>query len=73
MGFEPRAHPVHLALVAVVLPGSGLVRLSIAREVWGEDANPGSRKVGDDIPVEVAPGRLAMEAERDGSLPWPFV
>ena len=73
MGLEPGAHPVHLALVAVVRKRRGFVGFSVAGEVRGEDANPSSGEVGDDIAIEVAPGWLAMEAERDGSVPWPFI
>src|SRR5206468_5336772 len=59
--FEQAAHPIDVALVGVLLATYGLVGASEPDQVRRDDAMAGARDDRDHLPVEVGPGRLAVQ------------
>jgi hypothetical protein len=70
---EPLPHPYHVAAVAVILAPGRLVRASETHQVGGHGPKAGLHQHWDHLPVEVGPGRLAVEHEHNLSFRVPFV
>jgi len=73
VGLEPQPHPLDLSFVGVIPARRGLVGFAVADQVRGDNAHAGGGQVGDYMPIQVAPHRLAVHAQHHWTIGRTFI
>ena len=66
--FQPIAHPLNLTLITVIFSCRRFIGSAITHHVRSDHAHARSGQMGNDVPIQITPNRLAVHTQHDRTL-----